>query len=92
MCKIILKGFIYVPVGELDAVRSALPVHIELTRKEPGCVAFDVELVLNSKNKFRVYEEFDSKASFELHQQRVKHSEWGRITKNVKRAYLIESE
>ena len=57
---------------------------------EAGCLIFNVELDSNDECRFNVYEEFANKKSFESHQERVQSSEWGRITKNVKRSYSIE--
>jgi autoinducer 2-degrading protein len=41
--KIILEGHIDVPYNDLDEVNLELPIHIELTRKEAGCLVFKVE-------------------------------------------------
>jgi quinol monooxygenase YgiN len=38
---------------------------------------------------FDVYEEFADKESFELHQQRLKASHWGKVTVNVERYYEV---
>ncbi|MBJ7550891.1 hypothetical protein [Marinomonas ostreistagni] len=38
---------------------------------------------------FDVYEVFADKESFELHQQRVKASNWGKVTVNVERHYEL---
>ena len=37
-----LTGYIDVPEGRREAIAAALPLHIELTRAEMGCVRFDV--------------------------------------------------
>lgn len=36
--KIILSGYIDVPSDQIKLIKSALPKHIELTRKEDGCL------------------------------------------------------
>lgn len=90
MPKIILQGFIVVPDADLDAVKSALPQHCELTRQEPGCLAFEVTANNTNPNRFEVYEVFESKADFEAHQLRVKQSYWGQVTTEVRRHYQIE--
>ena len=89
MNKIVLKGHIVVPDSDLAAVEKELPVHIELTRKEDGCLVFEVTQDDKENNKFHVYEEFVSEAAFSNHQQRVRNSKWGSITKNVERFYEI---
>ncbi len=39
MPKVILKGFILVPEEELETVKSALPIHMRLTKSE-GALCF----------------------------------------------------
>jgi autoinducer 2-degrading protein len=79
-----------VPDDDIDGVLNELPNHIELTRKEIGCLVFNVAQDESDKSRFSVYEEFENKASFEQHQNRVRTSTWGEITKNVERNYNIE--
>lgn len=90
--KVVLQGYIRVAEDELDAVKQALPEHIELTRSEPGCLQFSVEQDKNQQNRFNVYEVFESQQAFEFHQQRVKNSHWGRISTNVERHYQISQK
>ncbi|MEH6558078.1 MAG: antibiotic biosynthesis monooxygenase [Oceanicoccus sp.] len=87
-----LQGYIVVPTDNLVAVRSALPMHIELTRKEEGCLVFCVSHDNSTENRFNVYEEFVNRAAFETHQWRVKNSHWDQVTKSVERHYQIREE
>lgn len=89
MSKVILQGHILVPDNDLEAVTQALVVHKELTLLEPGCIVFRVSQSTLQPNRFEVYEEFTSRDAFEAHQQRVKASEWGKISKNVTRHYQV---
>ncbi len=89
MSKVILKGFIIIPDRDLEMVKQELPVHSELTRREPGCLVFEVTPNESSPNRFEVYEEFSSKAAFDSHQVRVKSSRWGQVTSNAERHYEI---
>ncbi len=89
MPKVVLKGFILVKDMDLEIVKLELPLHCELTRKEPGCLVFDVTPNESNQNRFDVYEEFSGIAAFEAHQARVKSSRWGQVTKNVVRHYEI---
>lgn len=89
MGKITLSGFIDVPEHELNQVKKALVTHIELTQREVGCLVFEVTQCNTRPTRFDVYEEFVDKAAFEAHQQRVKVSDWGGVTVNVKRSYQI---
>ncbi|MEM7348248.1 MAG: antibiotic biosynthesis monooxygenase [Chloroflexota bacterium] len=89
MNKIILKGHIVVPDSDLAAVKEELIVHIDLTRKEEGCLVFNVTQDETDNNKFYVYEEFINEVAFSNHQKRVRSSKWGLVTKNVERFYEI---
>ena len=89
MSKTILQGHILVPDKDLETVTQALVVHKELTLAEPGCIVFRVSQSTLQPHRFEVYEEFVSREAFEAHQQRVKASEWGDISKNVTRHYQI---
>ncbi|HGS5851978.1 TPA: putative quinol monooxygenase [Vibrio parahaemolyticus] len=92
MGKVILSGHIEIPESELETVTTALDMHIKLTRKEAGCLVFEVIQSSDNANRFNVYEEFVDKSAFELHQARVKASHWGQVTTNVKRSYSIEEQ
>lgn len=92
LSKVTLEGYIVVPTDSLVSVCGALSVHIELTRKEEGCLVFCVSRDNSSENRFNVYEEFVNRAAFEAHQWRVKNSHWGQVTKSVERHYQITEE
>lgn len=89
MSKVILQGHILVPDNDLEAVTQALVAHKELTLSEPGCIVFRVSQSTLQPNRFEIYEEFTNRDAFEAHQQRVKASEWGKISKNVTRHYQV---
>ncbi|HBC3811847.1 TPA: antibiotic biosynthesis monooxygenase [Vibrio alginolyticus] len=92
MGKVVLSGYIDIPENELEVVATALENHIELTRNEVGCLIFEVTQSNELPTRFIVYEEFTDKTAFENHQARVKASDWGRVTVNVKRTYRIEEQ
>ncbi len=73
---------------ETAVVTELLPRHLELTLAESGCISFAVE---QSDNPWvwDVSESFQDARSFELHQARVKASEWGRATADIKRSYSV---
>jgi len=50
---------------------------------------FEVTQDENEPNKFYVYEAFDSEGAFRNHQQRVRGSQWGAVTRNIERHYQI---
>ncbi len=89
MSKVVLKAFILVPEADLDAVKQELNKHKTQTLQEQWCLVFDVVENTDNPLRFDVYEEFLDKASFEQHQQRVKASYWGEVTRNVERYYEI---
>ena len=66
-------------------------ITIALSKKEPGCLVFNVKQDKKNPQRFTVYEEFVDEQAFKLHQQRVARSDWGQVTKNVKRHYQINS-
>lgn len=70
-------------------VAEELPHHLELTRAEPGCLAFEVTPTADPL-VWSVAEHFASERAFELHQQRVAASEWGRLTVGIERCYTVE--
>lgn len=75
--------------SEVSIVRAALPHHIDLTRAEPECLAFEV--VPSSDPKiWQVSERFTSPAGFRAHQRRIASSDWGRLTAGVTRRYIIK--
>ena len=92
MSKVTLRGHIVVSPVDLIPVKDALPVHIFLTLKEEGCLVFRVVQDSEDQHIFNVYEEFINREAFEYHQQRVRASQWGDVTKSVERHYEIIEE
>lgn len=70
-------------------VKDELATHIELTRKEVGCLVFEVIQDKDNVHRFTVYEEFTNRTSFAAHQDRVRKSRWGKVTAAVERHYQI---
>ncbi len=84
-----LTGHINVPADRLDAVRTALPEHIRLTRAEPGCLSFDVTEDPATPGRFAVAEEFTDSEAFRAHQARAGASDWARVSDGVPRHYTV---
>jgi autoinducer 2-degrading protein len=80
LSKVILQGYILVPDVDSEIVKTELIVHSNLTKQEPGCLIFKVTPDIDNPNRFSVYEEFVDQAAFDLHQSRVKNSNWGKVT------------
>lgn len=91
MPKIILQGYIEIPAIDIELVRNELSMHVELSRQEAGCLIFDLEEDSKNAYRFNVYEEFASQDAFDAHQERVRGSRWGSITKNAVRNYRIST-
>lgn len=92
MSKLILEGYILVPDADLEVVIKELEIHTSLTRQEAGCLIFEVTQDENNSNKFRVYEEYVDESAFDNHQNRIKQSNWGKVTTSVERHYKITHE
>ncbi|CAH0538794.1 putative quinol monooxygenase [Vibrio marisflavi] len=90
MAKVIVKGFIVVSDTDLEVVEQALPAHLALTLEEEGCLCFQVVKCPSNANRFDVYEEFVDMEAFNFHQERIKDSHWGSVTKSVERHYTID--
>lgn len=84
-----MKGYITVQEVDLEAVKSALPLHLKLTLNEVGCIRFEVNQRANNPLIFDVNEEFCDEKAFELHQLRIIGTEWAQVTHNVARHYEI---
>lgn len=87
---VILSGFISVASAQINLIKSALPMHISQTLQEPGCITFNVTQRKLEPNIFDVYEEFSNMQAFEAHQERVKNADWGVVSKDVQRHYVVE--
>ena len=89
MTKVTLNGYIIVPDSQLELIQAALTVHIALTRREKGCLVFEVSQDPQNINKFNVYEEFIDQLAFSAHQVRVAESDWGAASKHLVRDYQV---
>ena len=87
MSKVILEGYVITADSDLSAVKRELANHIQLTRKEEGCLVFEVSQDNENKNRFNVYEEFTSQNAFKLHQERISTTEWGKVSSKLEKHY-----
>lgn len=74
--------------AEAELVTAYLPGHIELTRKEQGCIFFEVAPTQDPLI-WSVEERFPDPAAFRAHQERGASSLWGRMTRAITRDYTI---
>lgn len=75
--------------NEARIVTVHLPEHIERTLAETGCLSFTVT-PSDDPLIWTVEEHFEDRRVFELHQERVAGSEWGRVTADIERRYSID--
>lgn len=87
--KIYLDGYLDIPVDRYGDVMTALPVHIELTLAEPGCLKFEVVESTEIAGRLLVSEIFVDQAAFEAHQTRNRASDWFRITAGIERHFEV---
>jgi len=89
LSKVILQGYVIVADADLADVKRGLVSHVKLTRQEEGCLVFDVYQDTENMNRFNVYEEFTSQKAFELHQQRLSNTEWGKVSTKLEKHYKM---
>ncbi|WP_370289200.1 GNAT family N-acetyltransferase [Cryobacterium sp. Hz9] len=73
---------------QANTVRDHLPLHLALTRAEPGCRSFNVTAT-SDPLVWQVEERFEHAAAFKAHQDRVASSEWGQATSGIERRYSV---
>lgn len=56
---------------------------------EESLLIFEVVQDSGNPNRFNVHDEFIDKESFEYHQQRVRNSDWGKVSMNIERHYHV---
>ena len=88
---VVLTGYIKVSRSERRVSQQHLAQHIQNTRQEAGCLAFEVNQSAEDDCVFTVFECFKDQAAFESHQARVKVSLWGDISRNAERVFSIET-
>ena len=87
-----LTGYIDVPMERMKDIQAALPVHIALTRAEPGCQHFDVHPCPDVEGRFLVSEAFADQQAFDAHQARAKASDWAKVSDGIPREYSMKVE
>lgn len=66
---IILTAMVKAKPGEEDAVKEILVALVEPTRKEPGCLAYNLHQSKSDKPQFMFYEQWASKEALDAHGQ-----------------------
>lgn len=81
-------GTMDLSVGRRGVVLDALPDHIDLTRSEPGCLTFNIEI---EANHLSVEEVFTDNAAFKAHQARIRGTLWASVTMGLERNYQVST-
>lgn len=84
-----LTGTITAPPEAQEAVAAALPLHITLTRQEPGCLQFEVTPDPEVAGRYQVFERFAKEADFNHHQARAGASDWAKASATCARDYVV---
>ena len=74
---------------EAQLVRLHLPLHLALTRAEPGCLTFAVDAT-EDPMVWEVIETFRDRASFDAHQTRTRDSAWFAATRGILRNFRLD--
>lgn len=64
---VILAVIVKAKPGEEQAVKDALQSLVEPTRKEPGCICYNLHQSKSDKSKFMFYEQWASQAALDAH-------------------------
>lgn len=92
MTKILLTGTLTCAAHEIEAVLELLPVHIRLSRAEPGCLSFDLWQDELTQTRFHVSEVFRDRAALDAHKDRSAQSDWGRVTGHMSRDFQTSEQ
>jgi quinol monooxygenase YgiN len=64
---IILTAMVNAKAGEEEAVKEILLALVEPTRKEPGCLGYNLHQSKSDKTQFMFYEQWASKEALDAH-------------------------
>ncbi len=64
---IILTAMVKAKPGQEEAVKEILEALVEPTRKEPGCLCYNLHQSKSDKAQFMFYEQWASKAAIDAH-------------------------
>ncbi|KJZ20113.1 putative quinol monooxygenase [Loktanella sp. S4079] len=86
-----LTGTIVIPMDQLEELVPLLEEHIILTRKEPGCLHFDVTQDAETPELFHVSELFIDACAFDAHQRKGAQRRWGAASADLDRDFHKET-
>lgn len=87
-----LKGTIRIPFGEQARALPALGHHIRATRREVGCLHFEITQDRVDAELFHVDEAFLDYAGFARHQRLGRRRHWGRLSQGFHRDFQITTD
>jgi quinol monooxygenase YgiN len=87
---IVLAGTIRIPPENLDRARPDLEAMVQITRKEPGCLAYSFSFDVVEQGLVRVFEVFSNAEALAAHQTsphmaafRTQRETWGMFERNM---------
>lgn len=66
---LLVTGVIEIAEDDVASARAAAQKMMAASQKEQGCLMYEFSQVLGSTTRFRVYEEWESRAALEAHFQ-----------------------
>lgn len=75
--KVTVIAYIFAKVGEEKRLRAALLQLVEQTRKEKGCINYDLHESIDDARKFVMYENWESAADLDAHARSAHLREFG---------------
>lgn len=76
--RVTVVAYICAKAGEGERLRSALLHLVEQTRKEKGCINYDLHESADDARKFVMYENWESEADLDAHSKSPHLLEFGR--------------
>ena len=84
-----VSGWLTIPSAEQALLLPLLDEHIQLTRAETGCLAFNIMRSAQDPERFEIAERFRDREAFEAHRLRTAASRWGLATRHIPRHVRI---
>jgi quinol monooxygenase YgiN len=89
---IVVRGTIICAPDDVEMLVARVKDHIQLTRLEVGCIAFDITQSSDDPCVFDVSERFIDQPAFDIHTARTRASVWWEQTKHIPRDLKITTE
>lgn len=77
--RVTVIAYIFAKTGEEKRVNAALLRLVEQTRKEKGCINYDLHDSVENAAKFLMYENWESEADLDAHSKSAHLREFGKV-------------